>query len=818
MNLSATWLDRAARLFEQLGLRVHDLRWLVLALALALLGGGTFLAGKVMPDNSFEGYFQPDDTTYQSYLDYMDSFGSDEVTYILYRAPDRAEGPFDHGVMTKINALTQDLEAEVPFVDRVVSLTNVEFIAAEDDFIQVTELMYNFPATQADLLAIREMALSKPLYVESVINGAADHGAIIVEMSRTSTDGEERLRWDPDGGDGLDNFYPQVSYHRVAEILARPEYAGIEFYLSGDVPLNAIYNETLLRETALLPLITFALVALLSMLFFNIRLIGLVGPLLVVLASIAMTVGFIALMDWKLGLLFLMVPTLLTAIGVAQSVHLLAEFQQAEARGLARRAAIGHTLRKVGTPCLLAAVTTAAGFLAMSGSALKSISQLAVYSAVGVMFTFVFMATLLLAILAMGRKPLASSADGPVDRGLGNPLIARLLERVIAVNRRRHKLVLGIFTVLIAVSLAGAARLQVDFNFLTEFKEKIPWRQHTTYIEEVMGGILSVVYTFDTGTADGAKNPEVLARLEQLQRAAEREPLVKKSYSIVDILKDLNQAFNGGDPAYYRLPTDQNLIAQYLLMYEMSGGKELAKFMNSDFSSTPLKLRVEMTESSNLRDLLERLDTIAAANSDATVTIETTGIGLLWVQLADYIADSQLQGYSLAFVMIALIIALVFRSLKVAALAMVPNVLPVVLTLGVMGWFDIHLDYYRLLLATIAIGIAVDDTIHVLTRFRAEFRSLGNYDAAMAATLRGVGQALIISSSSLVMAFLVFLISDTTVFASFGVLLAATILSALVADLYLLPVLLTVFKPFGPEFVPARGTDAPGPDALPTHA
>ena len=191
---------------------------------------------------------------------------------------------------------------------------------------------------------------------------------------------------------------------------------------------------------------------------------------------------------------------------------------------------------------------------------------------------------------------------------------------------------------------------------------------------------------------------------------------------------------------------------------------------------------------------------------------------IVWVQLADYIADSQLQGYSLAFVMIALIIALVFRSLKVAALAMVPNVLPVVLTLGVMGWFDIHLDYYRLLLATIAIGIAVDDTIHVLTRFRAEFRSLGNYDAAMAATLRGVGQALIISSSILVMAFLVFLISDTTVFASFGVLLAATILSALVADLYLLPVLLTVFKPFGPEFVPARGTDAPGPDALPTHA
>src|SRR5690606_32730578 len=125
---------------------------------------------------------------------------------------------------------------------------------------------------------------------------------------------------------------------------------------------------------------------------------------------------------------------------------------------------------------------------------------------------------------------------------------------------------------------------------------------------------------------------------------------------------------------------------------------------------------------------------------------------------------------------------------------------------------------YRLLLATIAIGIAVDDTIHVLTRFRAEFRRLGNYNEAMAATLLGVGQALIISSTILVVAFLVFLISDTTVFASFGVLLAATILSALVADLYLLPVLLTVFKPFGPEFVPAPEPAAANGQPLPAHS
>lgn len=807
-------IDSLSAFFGRFALKVYDLRWLVLALSLAVLGTGTWLSARVMPDNSFESYFQPDDETYQDYMDYMERFGSDEVSYILYRVPDREHGPFDHDIMARINELTQDLEAEVPFVDRVVSLTNVEFIAAEDDFIQITELMYNFPATQEELLDIRTLALSKPIYLDSVINRDATHGAIIIEMSRTSTDSEEDLRWDPEGGDGLDNFYPQVSYHVLAEILARPEYADIEFFMSGDVPLNAIYNETLMRETSLFPLLTFALVAVVSMFFFNIRLIGLVGPLLVVLSSLLMTTAFIVLMNWKIGLLFLMIPTLLTAIGVAQSVHLLSEFQFARSLGMERRAAIGHTLLKVGTPCLLAALTTASAFFAMASSELKSISQLAIYSAVGVMFTFVFMATLLLAILALGRN---QAAPPTAARALGNPVLTRLLEKVIAFNLAHRTLVLVISAAIFAVSLSGVARLKVDFNFLTEFKEKIEWRQHTTYIEEIMGGILSVVYTFDTGKADGAKDPQVLARLEQLQLAADREPLVKKSYSIVDILKDLNQAFNGGDPAFYTLPTDQDLIAQYLLMYEMSGGKELAKFMDSDYSSTPLKLRVEMTDASNLRDLLARLNAVAEPNSDELVTINPTGIGLLWVQLAEYIADSQLTGYGLAFVMIFLIIAIVFRSIKLAAIAMIPNLAPVILTLGVMGWMDIPLDYYRLLLATIAIGIAVDDTIHVLARFRTEFRRCGNYAEAMAASVRGVGQALIITSIILVVAFLVFLLSDTTVFASFGILLAATIFTALIADLFLLPVLLMIFKPFGEEFVPEQVVDCE-PDSAPGHA
>ena len=413
------------------------------------------------------------------------------------------------------------------------------------------------------------------------------------------------------------------------------------------------------------------------------------------------------------------------------------------------------------------------------------------------LLAFALSITVLCCMLAFGRK---KQGAGNNSHHADNGPLSRILKWIIGCNLKRTRAILIISAAILIFSFIGMGQLKVGFNFLEEFKEKVEFRRATHYIEEVMGGILSVVYVFDTGKPDGIKDSEVLKQLERLQIEADQNPLVKKTYSIVDVLKDINQSFHGDDPAYYKLPEDRALISQYLLMYEMAGGKELEDYVTGDYARTTLELRIEMTDSFKVQGLILDLQNYMDKNPITSAQVKTTGIGLLFIKICEYIADSLLWGYLLAFSMIACLMCLVFRSIKVGLLSMIPNLAPVVLTLGFMGWHGLHLDYFRLLLATVAIGIAVDDTVHLVTRIRAEFLRCGDYARALHNSLSSVGHALIITSVVLVLAFLVFLSSKMAVLSSFGVLLAMTIITALVADLFLMPVLILVFKPFGKAF------------------
>lgn len=798
-NKKVDFQATADRLFGQFGLWLAHHRWLVLIAFIVVIGSAITFAALVRTDNSFDSYFNPSDPTYKNYTNYQYDFGSDEITYIVYKAPTKEHGPFDLGIMNKINQLTEELENEVPFVKEVTSLTNVEIMEAEDDFLNIQEMAIDFPEDQAELLQLKQLFLSKPIYVNGLISPDASHAAIIIEMSRTSSDPIEELRADPDAGDALGNLYPQASYNTIISILSRPEYQDIEFFLTGDVPMNTAYNVIITEESILLTGLSLLLIAVISVCFFRRSWIGFLAPLAIVLLGLITTIGFMGLAGYDMGIMFLVVPTMVTAIGVAQTVHLIAEHKHNRDLGHDQKTVIRNTLEHVGLPCLLAAVTTSIGFLGMSSSDLKAIADLSVYLGVGVFLTFLIsMAVMILVMAFQSQTPSAkqnTSTQTDDEAGRFNAL----LQGIVSINRHHPIGVLVASAVILIVSLMGVSQLKIGFNFLTEFKPHTTLRSDSTYIESVMGGISGMVYIFDSGSSDGIKKHDFLQKVERLQTIADQHPLIEKSYSIVDILKDINQTFHNDDPAFYKLPESDNLIAQYLLMYEISGGSELEDYITGDYSRTVLELRVHSSESYNVKAMVNEFQQAIDNELNATDKINKTGIGALWVQMGEYIASSQITGYSITFSIIALILCLVFGSIKVGVIAMIPNLLPILVVLGVMGWADLHLDYMRLLLATVAIGIAVDDTVHMMSRFRREFLRLGNYQAAMQASLLGVGRAIIITSVILTLSFSIFLVSDMAVLASFGVLLSITIFAALLADLFLMPVLLIKLKPFGPE-------------------
>jgi predicted RND superfamily exporter protein len=792
------YIERLSLLFEGIGGWSYDHRRIVLSICLLLMTASALLASGIRFDNSFETYFDRDDPAYAAYLRYREDFGSDEVSYILYRAPGTPHGPWDLEVMRKIQGLTEVLEDEVPFVKQVTSLANVEFLEGVPGGIEIYDLLDEFPESQEALLEIEQRVLRKPLYVGALASADGEHAAIVIEMEKSSIDPLEEIVLDPEGGTGLENLYPQVTYQRIEEILARPEYRGIEFFHSGDVALNAVINRITASEGMLLGAICSAVIGALLLFFFR-RPIGVFGPLAVVALSIMVSLVVMRLLGWSLDLISSVLPTLLIAVGVADSVHILSEFRFYNAALGDRREAVRRTLYLVGTPCLLTSLTTAAGFLAMSAAPIKTIAHLAVYSAAGVLAAFLLSVTLLVVFLSLGRRQLKRDATEKEKlQAKGGRALNRVLAAVARFDVRHRRAILVFFAAVFVVSGLGIARLRVDSNFLTDFSEEVPIRGVTLYVDDVMGGTNSFIYLFDTGVPDGIMEPAVLREIERLQAEADRyDFLVKKTYSVVDVLKDINQSFHDGDPEFHVLPETRELVAQYLLLYEMSGGEELQDYVSGDYSRASLELRCRWTDTSLQEEMKADLDAYLETRPLRASTSSITGIGALWLQLMDYITESQIRGFLLAFTAIAVMMCLLFRSIEIGLIAMIPNLSSVALTLGAMGWLDIPLDYTRLLIAPVAIGIAVDYTIHHVTRFRHEFLRCRDYRQALHASMTDVGRALFITTAVLVLGFLVFLFSRLDAQASFGILLAATLLVALVADFLLMPALVMTFEPFG---------------------
>jgi predicted RND superfamily exporter protein len=799
-NPSTDMIEAASRGFERLAGWIFDHRMVALAGCFAVVMASAVYVAGIRVDNSFEAYFDTGDPHYVAYSEFRHDFGSDEISYILYEAPGVPEGPWNLEVMRKIAALGDAIEREVPFVKEVTSLANVEVMDPVPDGIRIYSLTDEFPETRTELLDFKRKILARRMYVGGLASADGRYGAMIVEMAKSSVEPIEELRVDPALGNQIDNIYPQATYEAIEAVLARPEYSGIVFHHTGDVPLNAVVNKITAKESRNLGILCFVVVALVLALFMR-RPSGIFAPMLVVGLATLITIGFVGFLGWNLDQMFGMMPALLISVGVADTVHIISEFRVYKARLRDRREALMQTLYLVGTPCLLTSLTTAAGFAAMGIAPIKAISRFGIYSAFGVMMAFLLTVTLVVCLLAFGRRHgTAAPLESEIVQAKGSDRLQRFFDVVVRFDIRHRVSILVAVGILFCVAVAGIYRLEVESNFLAEFGEDVPIRGTTSLVDSVMGGALTFSYLFDAGEEDAVKDPAVLREIERLQAEADRQAdMVRKTYSIVDFLKDINKAFHDNDPAFYVIPENRELVAQYLLLYEMSGGEEANDYVSNDYSRARLEIRSPLVDSSRMSSLVARLEGYLAREPVEKSHASLTGMGALWLKLMTYLTESQIRGFLAAFTAIAAMMCILFRSVKLGLLSMVPNLVPVFFTLGGMGWTGVPLDYVRLLIAPVAIGIAVDYAIHHVTRCRYEFARSGSYQQALRESFTDVGRALIITSVVLVAGFCVFTFSVMDSMVAFGLLLSATIVLALVADFVLMPVLLIVFKPFGPE-------------------
>lgn len=789
------WFSFLNELFAQLAVWSFRHRWLVGGVCLLVLVGCAFLASKVRTDNSFDAFFDQSDPVYQAYLEHQENFGSDEITFIMYDASQYQHGVFNQHLIDNIIALTEAIDTDVPFVRKVTSIANAELMLVKEDDLTITSLHDEMPMSQHRLLELAQVLTKRKLYEGSIYTADQNFGGILVEMSRTSTDTLDRIQFDPAKGADMDNLYPMVSNSALESILRDPKYADIPFYISGDVPLNAAYNEILVDELASLGMVCVFIIALILACFFGGNLFGIIGPVVVVALSVVMTIAFIEIMGWHLDMGFGMAPVLLMAVGIAHAVHIISDYL-IFCRRYPTEKALYETMKLVGTPCLLTSLTTMVGFASMSLTPIRTVSHAGIYMSVGVLAAFLLSIMLLTFFLSFMKS---TNEKSHISTGCR---LKELLNECAHFTLRRGKAIFSVFVLLMLASTWGLFQIRIDSNWLMDFSDRVQVKLDAVKIDNTMTGLNPLAYLLDTGQEGGINDPQFLKELERLQAEVENHyPLIRKTTSIVDLVKELNQSFHGDDPAFYRIPESRELIAQYLLVYEISGGEDLRSFISEDYSKALLQIRAQLVYASQVQAFEQEIDHYLEQYPLKYSEKINSGMGTLLTTLLSYISFSQLQGLIVAVVVISLFVSMIFGSLKMGLVSMVPNVGPIIVVAGMMGLAGIVLDATKLLLATIAIGIAVDDTIHMVTRIRLEFQRTGRYATAYINAVNEVGRALVITSLSLVLGLCALLFSVMSAQVWFGVLLSSAILLALLMDIFVMPLLIIWLKPFGPETI-----------------
>jgi predicted RND superfamily exporter protein len=785
--------DRIEKGFESWTRWILRRRWLVIGVALPLAVAMASGVSRIEVDLAFEEFLHPDDPARVAYDEYREVFGREDAVVVAIRPAEI----FSLGFLEKLRAFHRDIEREVPHLDEITSLINARNTRGEGDELIVEDLLEHWPADAAALAALRKRVLANPLYVNNLISRDASFTTVMLELETYSSEegqsdelsfDEEETPAEPEFMTGAEDFEVVEALYEIASRYEAPDF---RLFVAGQpVVLNDVAS-AMMRDTPRFAALAIFTIAVLLFALFR-RPVAVVLPLLVVALSVASTVGLMGWTGASIHVPTQILPTFLLAVGVGASVHLLTIFFQRLGQGASREDALAGALGHSGLPIVLTSLTTAGGLVSFSVVQLAPIAALGVFAPVGVMLALVYTLTLLPALLAVvpmrGARPAASDErSGP---------ILRMLTFFGDTGTGRPWTVIGISAVLCIVAAAGAARLRFSHNPLEWLPPEAPVRVATLEIDRELGGAMALELVLDSGRIDGLYQPELLRRMEALGRSFEERPhagvRAGQTISIVDIVKEIHQALNEDRPEFHRVPDDRLLIAQELLLFENSGSDDLGKMVDSQFQTGRFTLRAPWKDAIAYVPFFELAQKFARDTVGELAEISFTGALPFMTRTLENAIHGMARSYVLALLIITPLMVLLLGNLRIGLLSMVPNLAPILLALGLMGWLGLTLDLFGLLVGGIAIGLAVDDTIHFMHNFRRYHDHGRDVHAAVRETLHTAGHAMLVTTLVLTLGFLSFALSSMRNLTFFGLLVGFALSIAFLADVLLAPALVRV--------------------------
>ena len=729
--------------------------------------GALLLAPRVDPtriDNDITAWFSKDDPVYRDYERFRDEFGGSRTLIVAIRA-ESADRLFSHDTLEFIEQVTGDIE-RVDTVQRVDSLstaTVVEAMAGEEEGLDVRRLIET--SSELSPERVRRRALRDDLLRGDLVNESGDTTAIVVSFD------EERI--DKVRGGVIQQIHALIDPRLPT---------GVRAYYNGSLEISETYNRVTLANQRVFtpPIFVFTMIAIyLSFRSLKKTLLALFA----ILMSILWTLGLYSLMGFSYNVLTSMLIPLVAVLAVADDVHIMQHWDTAR-RTMGNEEAFKRTVAHLATPLFGASATTALGMLSLATSDVVAVRTFGIGSAVGIMVDFVISIVLMPTLLSF-VKP--DTEVAPNEKYLVAPLL-----RVARFVCAKPKTVLTASIVVGVVAALGIVRLKVDTNHINFFEESHPLSESARVIDTELSGVYSFQLMLE-GPPDSLNTPEALQRLDRLQARLREMPHVRKVTSLADYVKRINKELNGGREDANVIPADAATIAQELFVFTLGGeGRhELERVVASDFSRAMVNVKTASMDSSVVLRHVEEADRLAKDMFAGTgISVMTTGSGRLFGTLDHYLVQSQLSSFGTAFFTVFAVIFIVFRSFRFGLLTIVPNVLPVLAVLGVMGYLDISMNIATVMVASVALGVVDDDTIHFINRYRREIAAGASTDEGIEEATIHEGRASLTTAVVNSAGYGVLFLSEYKPTAWFGGLLALTMAVAVLAEIFILPALI----------------------------
>ncbi|MDX2465205.1 MAG: efflux RND transporter permease subunit [Porticoccus sp.] len=756
--------------------RVLQFRWLVLIGVVVMTFGAGAGMSKLEFAANYRTFFSDENPELAAFENFQATYTKNDNILFVIESEKNSNGDataFNNNTLAAVEALTSEAW-KIPYAIRVDSVSNFQYTKAIDDDLIVEDLVIDAKnLSPTELLSRKKIAVDEPLLVNQLITPSGDVTSINVVFQYPEID--------------LNEVPEAVNAARALRDRIEAEFTGITISLTGVSMLNNSFSEVGQLDAGTLMPLMFLVILVMAWLILR-SFAGTVSILLVIAFSTVVGMGVAGFFGVKLTPISMSATTVILTLAVADSIHILISMRGLMREGFSKVDAIPEAVRLNFMPVTITSLTTIVGFLSLNFSDSPPFWHLGNITAVGIGAAWLFSITLLPALMSLLPVKVKEAHDAEWSQ----VMMARLADFVIANYRK----LLVVISVVVLAFVAFIPTITFNDQWVEYFDERIEFRTDSDQALKSFG-LYPIEFSVPSLNVGGISEPEYLNNLEKFATFLRTQPEVIHVYSISDIMKRLNKNMHGDDQSFYRIPANRELSAQYLLLYELSlpYGLDLNDRINVDKSATRLTAMLHKATTSETKIFLANSRQWMAENWPDYMQAQPTSAQVMFTYITDRNIHNMITGTIAAIFAIALIMIVALRSVRLGLVSMIPNGLPLLMTFGAWALLIGEVGFSVATVASISLGIIVDDTVHFLSKYvRARNEKGFSAEDSIRYAYRNVGMAIVVNTIILIVGFLVMTTSAFKMNVDMGLMTIMSILFALLLDFLFLPALLLVME------------------------